>query len=240
MKTPFDKKSSVREIKERFDADVDRFSNLETGQQAVIDAPVMLELISELAVKIKPDAENLLDIGCGAGNNTIAILRRKGGINCDLADISLSMLERARERLSNENAGEVRIFHGDFRELDLPISHYDIIVAAAVLHHLRDDEDWEKCFRKIYGLLKPGGAFFVSDLVFHENDRVREEMWRRYGEYLEQTGGPGYSGKVFDYIDKEDTPRSLTYQIDLMRKVGFRNADVLHKNSCFAAFVGIK
>lgn len=240
MKTPFDKKSSVREIKERFDADVDRFSNLETGQQAVIDAPVMLELISELAVKLKPDAENLLDIGCGAGNNTIAIVRRKGGINCDLADISLSMLERAKERLSNENAGEVGIFHGDFRELDLPTSHYDIIVAAAVLHHLRDDEDWEKCFRKIYGLLKPGGAFFVSDLVFHENDRVHEEMWRRYGEYLEQTVGPGYSGKVFEYIDKEDTPRSLTYQVDLMRKVGFRNADVLHKNSCFAAFVGIK
>ena len=53
-------------------------------------------------------------------------------------------------------------------------------------------------------------------------------------------GGPGYSGKVFDYIDKEDTPRSLTYQMDLMKKAGFRHADVLHKNSCFAAFLGIK
>jgi tRNA (cmo5U34)-methyltransferase len=240
MNTPFYKKSTVSEIKERFDTDAERFSNLETGQQAVIDAPLMLELISELAVKIEPDAENLLDVGSGAGNNTIAILRRKGGINCDLVDLSLPMLERARERLSNESAGEVRIFQGDFRDVALPLSHYDIIVAASVLHHLRDDPDWEKAFIKIYGLLKPGGAFFASDLVFHENERVHEEMCRRYGEYLEQVGGPGYSRKVFDYIEKEDTPRSLTYQIDLMRKVGFGYADVLHKNSCFAAFVGIK
>ncbi len=240
MKTHPGKKSTVAEIRERFDADVERFSNLETGQKAVIDAPLMLELISGLAVTINPDARNLLDIGCGAGNNTIAILRRKGGMNCDLVDLSLPMLERARERLGNENTGVVRVFHGDFRELALPSSNYDIIVAAAVLHHLRDDADWESCFGKIYGLLKPGGALFVSDLVFHEDERVQDAMWRRYGDYLESAGGPGYSGKVFDYIDKEDTPRSLTYQMDLMKKVGFRTADVLHKNSCFAAFVGIK
>jgi len=43
-----------------------------------------------------------------------------------------------------------------------------------------------------------------------------------------------------DYIDKEDSPRSVTYQIGLMRKVGFTSVEVLHKNSCFAAFGGIK
>ena len=41
------KKSTVEEIRKRFDADVERFSQLDTGQQAVIDAPLMLELISE-------------------------------------------------------------------------------------------------------------------------------------------------------------------------------------------------
>ena len=240
MKTPPDRKSTVAEIKERFDSDVERFSNLETGQQAVIDAPLMLELISGLAVRIKPDARNLLDIGCGAGNNTIAILRQNTGLNCDLVDLSLPMLERAKERLGRENAGEVRTFQGDFRDIALSPSHYDIIVAAAVLHHLRDDADWEGCFVKIYSLLRPGGAFFVSDLVIHENESVHEEMWKRYGDYLEQVGGTGFSGKVFDYIDKEDTPRSLTHQLELMKKVGFRTADVLHKNSCFAAYVGIK
>jgi tRNA (cmo5U34)-methyltransferase len=45
---------------------------------------------------------------------------------------------------------------------------------------------------------------------------------------------------VLDYIHKEDSPRSVTYQIDLMRQVGFGSVEILHKNSCFAAFGGIK
>jgi len=240
MKTPLNKKSTISEIEERFDVDVERFSRLETGQQAVIDAPIMLELISKLAVTVRPDASNLLDIGCGAGNNTIAVLRYKPGINCDLVDLSMAMLERATGRLESEKAGEVRTYHGDFRDIDVPSSHYDIIIAAAVLHHLRDDSDWEKSFVKIHDLLKPGGALFVSDIVTHEDESIQIEMWSRYGAYLEQLGGRGYKDKVFEYIDIEDSPRSLTYQLELMKKVGFSKTDVLHKSSCFAAFVGIK
>jgi len=240
MKRPIDKKSTVEEIRQRFDKDVDRFSNLETGQMAVIDAPLILELISKLAVSVKPDAQNLLDIGSGAGNNTIAILREKSGLNCDLVDISLPMLDRAKERLTHEQAAEVKIYHGDFREVALPSDHYDIVVAAAVLHHLRDDKDWETSFQKVYNLLKPGGAFFVSDLVHHQHNSVHDAMWERYGDYLELAGGPAYKAKVINYIDVEDSPRSLSYQMDLMKKVGFKTVDLLHKNSCFAAFVGIK
>ena len=240
MKTPLSKKSTVEEIRMRFDEDVERFSDLEIAQQAVVDAPLMLELTSKAAARIKPDAENLLDIGAGAGNNTISILREVPKINCHLCDISLPMLERAKERITEENAGEVKIFHSDFRNLDLPDSHYDLVVAAAVLHHLRDDQDWEYSFKKIYNLLKPGGAFLISDMVHHENEKVHISMWEKYGEHLESIGGEEYKQKVFDYIDKEDSPRSLSYQMNLMKRVGFSHVDVLHKNSCFAAFVGIK
>jgi tRNA (cmo5U34)-methyltransferase len=45
---------------------------------------------------------------------------------------------------------------------------------------------------------------------------------------------------VFAYIEKEDSPRPLTYQLDLLRRVGFSGVDVVHKNSCFAAFGGVK
>jgi tRNA (cmo5U34)-methyltransferase len=65
-------------------------------------------------------------------------------------------------------------------------------------------------------------------------------MWDRYGEYLVQVGGEAYRDRVFAYVEEEDSPRSLTYQLDLMRRVGFVEIDVLHKNSCFAAFGGRK
>ncbi len=44
----------------------------------------------------------------------------------------------------------------------------------------------------------------------------------------------------FDYIDQEDSPRPVTYQMDLLRKVGYNHVELLHKNSCFAAFGAIK
>jgi len=49
--------------------------------------------------------------------------------------------------------------HADLREVDLPKESYDVVLAAAVLHHLRDDEDWRAAFEKIFSVLSPGGSF---------------------------------------------------------------------------------
>jgi len=67
-------KSTTEEIKQRFDNDVERFSNLDTGQLSTIDAKISLELITEASKRIVPNAENLLDIGCGAGNYSLMML----------------------------------------------------------------------------------------------------------------------------------------------------------------------
>ncbi|HKK46558.1 MAG TPA: methyltransferase domain-containing protein [Balneolaceae bacterium] len=240
MDTPLHKKSSVKEIKERFDNDVERFSNLETGQQATIDAPLAMELITQAAASNNPEAKNMLDIGCGAGNNTLKLLEQINPLNCDLVDLSKPMLERAYSRISAVNNGNTRLIQTDFRDARLPHEHYDIIIAAAVLHHLRDDSDWEKAFRKIYNLTAPGGSVWITDMVSHEINATLQMMWNRYGTYLESRGGPAYRNKVFRYIDKEDSPRPVTYQLDMLRRVGFGRVDILHKNSCFAAFGALK
>lgn len=240
MNTPLENKSTVKDIRTRFDNDVERFSNLNTGQQATIDAPLAMELITKAALAVSPDAENVLDIGCGAGNNTLKLLQYKNPLNCDLLDISRPMLERAEGRIKEINNGKVKIINSDFRKADLPSNHYDIIIAAAVLHHLRDDNDWEEAFEKIYNITAPGGSVWITDLIFHENEAVQKMMWERYGEYLISLGGEEYKEKVFSYIDIEDSPRPVTYQFELLKKVGFANTDILHKNSCFAAFGAVK
>lgn len=240
MKNNFEHKSSIDDIRERFDQDVERFSNLETGQSATIDAPLAMELITRAAVAATPEIRRVLDIGCGAGNNTIKLSQYAAPFDCDLVDLSQPMLEAARRRIAEVNTGEIRIFQGDFREIDLPENSYDVILAAAVLHHLRDDADWESAFNKLYRLTAPGGSIWITDLVAHETKSVQRLMWDRYGEYLSGLGGEDYRDKVFAYIDKEDSPRPVTYQLDLLRKVGFKHIELLHKNSCFAAFGAVK
>lgn len=236
------KKSSIAEIRARFDGDVERFSNLQTGQQATIDAPLSMVLITEAAVAATPNITHLLDIGCGAGNNTIKLLQQctNEAVHCDLLDLSKPMLERAAERVTPLTTGNVQTFQADFRAAKLPNEQYDVILAAAVLHHLRDDWDWRIAFEKIYALTAPGGSVWITDLVSHEHKAVQAFMWQRYGDYLESVDGPEYRDKVFAYIEKEDSPRPVTYQLDLLKQVGFDHTEILHKNSCFAAFGAIK
>ena len=150
------------------------------------------------------------------------------------------MLDRALERVAQQTDGEIKIVQGDIRDVKLPADHFDIILAGAVLHHLRDDEDWETTFRKLFNILKPGGCLMISDLVVQETAAISEYTWERYGDYLEGVNGKPYRQKVMEYIEQEDSPRSVTYQMELMKKVGFRSTDILHKNMCFAAFGGIK
>ena len=183
---------------------------------------------------------SVLDIGCGAGNNTLKLLQHTSPFNCSLVDLSLPMLEKARERISHINSGDIETNQGDFRVINLPDQGFDVILAAAVLHHLRDDKDWERTFRKLFNLTAPGGSVWITDLVSHESDNIHQLMWERYGDYLCSLGGRDYQAKVFDYIDKEDSPRPITFQLDLLRKVGFDKVELLHKNSCFAAFGAIK
>src|SRR5947209_10698130 len=88
-------KSTVEEIRRRFDADVERFSNLETGQSATIDAPLGLELIAAAAAAVNPAAAALLDIGCGAGNYSLKLMARLPLRVITLIDLSRPMLDRA-------------------------------------------------------------------------------------------------------------------------------------------------
>jgi tRNA (cmo5U34)-methyltransferase len=234
------KKSTVTEIMERFDNDVERFSNLDTGQVATIDATISLELLTESAKRTNPKAKHMLDIGCGAGNYTLKMLTKIPNLNCTLNDLSKPMLDKAFERVSHQTSQKIEVIQGDIREVSLKENHYDIILAGAVLHHLRDNADWETTFEKLYALLKPGGCFMISDLITQESNAINDLTWERYGDYLESVNGKAYRNDVLAYIAKEDSPRPMTFQLDLMKKVGFTTTEVLHKNMCFGAFGGIK
>lgn len=58
--------------------------------------------------------------------------------------------------------------------------------------------------------------------------------------YLEESGGVAYRNHALKYIEKEDSPRSLNYQLGLLKRVGFQHVEILHKNLCFAAFGALK
>jgi len=238
--TPLAEKSTLEEIRTRFDSDVERFSRLETGQQATIDAPLVLDLVAGAAATHVPMGGSVLDLGCGAGNFTLRVMQDVGAVHSHLVDLSQPMLTRARERISHAGAASVSTYQSDLRVLDFAEGTFDCILAGAVLHHLRDDADWREVFQKLHTWLKLGGRLYVADLVYFDLPDVQEMMWARYGDYLASIGGPDYRDKVFAYIEKEDSPRSLPFQLEAARQSGFSSSDILHRNSVFACYFAAK
>ena len=93
MNRPLNDKSTTEQIRQRFDADVERFSKLETGQQAAMDAPLILDIIARSAAGLVRPQGKLLDLGCGAGNFTLRVLNEVSPLDCVLVDLSSPMLE---------------------------------------------------------------------------------------------------------------------------------------------------
>jgi tRNA (cmo5U34)-methyltransferase len=233
-------KSTPAEIRERFDRDVERFSNLETGQTAAIDSPLMLELVAEAASSVTPLGKSVLDVGCGAGNYTLKLLERMPNLDATLIDLSQPMLDRARQRVSACSKGTIETIQGDIREIELGADRFDVILATMVLHHLRTDNEWRAVFSSFYRTLKPGGSVWIVDHIRHETPEIQKMMMAGWGRYLTDLKGEAYRDTVFAYVEKEDTPHTLLFQTDLLREVGFQSVEVLHKNNLYAAFGGQK
>jgi tRNA (cmo5U34)-methyltransferase len=233
-------KSTLSEIQQRFDNEVERFSNLETGQISTIDATLSLEILTQAAAVCCPDAKKVLDLGSGAGNYTLKLLELIPDFDSTLIDLSQPMLNKANERIATVSRGKITAIQTDFLNMELADDSFDIVVTGAAMHHLREDKEWETVFSKIYKSLKKGGCFWISDLIKHDYPAIDQLMWKRYADYLENVGGKSYQENVFAYIAKEDSPRSVIYQLEVLQKVGFSYVDILHKNSNFSVFGGIK
>ena len=233
-------KRTVAEIGSYFNGEVERFSDLSKGQASIKDSRLMMDLLAETASALVPETHGILDIGCGAGNQTLNLLRVFPEADCTLLDISPAMLERARERVGSAASGKVAWVEGDIRTAELPEAKFDIAVAAAVLHHLRDESDWKRTFAKIHSLLRPGGVLLVSDLICHENPKIEALFKVRQEIFLREALGDAEAERIMQSIAESDTPSSLEFQFECLRKTGFHEVALLHKNLVFAAYYALK
>lgn len=231
-------KSTVDEIRQRFDNDVERFSNLSTGQEATVDAALAMDLVAQAASAVTPNARHVIDVGCGAGNYTLKLLEHCPDLDVTLIDLSRPMLDRAVERVSAATTGTVTAIQADVRGVSFDADSADVVLAAAVLHHLRSDDEWDAVFSTFARWLAPGGSAWIFDLVTSSIPAVQTLQWQRWGEYLTALRDEDYRDAVYEYVEKEDTPRPLVEQLDRLRKSGFGEVDVLHVAHCFAAFGG--
>lgn len=110
----------------------------------------------------------------------------------------------------------------------------------AVLHHLRDEQDWVVNFKRLYNLLCKGGVLLVSDFIKYDNGKLQAVAMARWEKYLRDTLGDSEAERILASVAATDTPRSLEFQIGLLVDSGFTNVSVLHKENLFAAYCAVK
>lgn len=122
--------------------------------------------------------EQVLDLCCGTGKSSAAVLPylTTGTLTC--VDNSEEMLVEAGRKFTEEiKAGKVRLSLQDAMQLDFPENSFDAIFMA---YGLRNMPDYGRHVEGLYRILKPGGKLVIHDYALADTWYARP-MWTVLG-----------------------------------------------------------
>ena len=135
--------------------------------------------VSTLAVSAPiPNGARILDLGCGAGLDSLILARRVGATGRVVGiDFSEAMLARARQATAASGV-EVTFCRGDAERLPLKGASVDVALVNGIfnLNPARGE-----IFRELARVVRPGGYVYVAELVLREAvtkpERFTEAEW---------------------------------------------------------------
>lgn len=107
--------------------------------------------------------ETVLDIGCGAGVDSIIAAAMVGPDGRVVGmDLIPEMLERARENLKKTSFENMTFQEGSAEELPFPEETFDVVISNGVFNLVPDKP---AALKEVIRVLKPGGRFLLGDQV---------------------------------------------------------------------------
>ncbi len=167
---------SSREETEMYDTSHSRFRDIEKESNAVLD---------NLGIS-KNDV--LIDFGSGTG--TFAI---QAALRCEkvyAVDVSQAMIDYTKTKAERAGVSNIVFCHCGFLNFEHDGPSPDFITTTFAFHHLPDF--WKGiALHRIYDLLKPGGQFFIHDVIIKEHNAIEniasliEKLAEAGGDFLQ-------------------------------------------------------
>ncbi|MGW6026765.1 class I SAM-dependent methyltransferase [Streptomyces sp. NPDC055099] len=145
----------------------------DTDSQAEIldlDAEVLAEHIASITawLPVEKAPRHIVDLGCGTGAGTFALLARFPEAELTAVDASADHLRRLRAKaeelgLSDRVRTVAADLDADWPDLGRPgLGRPELVWASASMHHMADPD---RALRMVHDLLAPGGLFAVVELA---------------------------------------------------------------------------
>jgi arsenite methyltransferase len=157
---------------------------------------------------LKP-GEVVLDLGSGGGIDVLLSARRVGATGKAYGlDMTDEMLALARRNQREAGVDNVEFLKGDIEKIPLADASVDVIISNCVINLALDKDE---VLAEAYRVLRPGGRFAVSDVVFQGDMSLIPDTLLRDVE--------AWSGCIAGALEEQDYLRKL-------RRAGFEDAAV--------------
>ena len=152
---------SIQAARSSFEASFSEgsFYNRQTQDQAHLDAI--------LAVLPLRSGMQVLDLGTGSGYLAFALSAQHPELTVTGLDIAEKTLEQNRIRAEAEHLHNLSFVPGNGITLPFPDAAFDLVITRYALHHF---PDIRSSIAQVRRILKPGGAFFLSDPAPNPHD----------------------------------------------------------------------
>lgn len=115
----------------------------------------------------------------------------------------------------------------------------DAVISSLVLHHI-EKKDKPKFYEKIYNGMSRGGVFYTADFVIPPGDYLKTMYVDHWKAFMAKNLSPAQIISVLDKHKREDRPAELMFELETLKKTGFKNIEVVWKKYNFAIYGGEK
>jgi tRNA (cmo5U34)-methyltransferase len=228
--------SDMKKIKDHFEEEAKEYDGI--IKSLIPYYSEMVEAIINTLSFLSSEAFEVIDLGCGTGTVSRAVINAypKARITC--VDISEKMLQIAGAKLSDVH--DAVYVNSDFYEFDFNKS-FDAAVSSLALHHMVTKQDKLDFYKKIYSGLNDGGVFINADVVLASTDVLQKRYMEKWVDFmLMNVPKEEVEGKWIPAHYEEDRPVSMTEHFEMLNEAGFKTIDVVWKYYNFAVYMAIK